>query len=147
MIPFFVLLIGFISFYLFGLIGVAHLSDWETSLHWAVALMFLITASAHWGKRREDLIEMVPTSFSIPSLLVTLTGVLEIIGAIGLLIPLTSNAAAICLALLLVALFPANIKASKNRHSIGGIQTTTLLPRTLLQLVFIAAVLLPILPF
>ena len=50
---------------------------WWTSLRLALAGMFLLTASAHWGKRRPDLIRMVPTSFHRPDLLVTMTGVLE----------------------------------------------------------------------
>jgi uncharacterized membrane protein len=44
--------------------------------------MFLLTASAHWGKRRRDLIRMVPGVFPQPDLLVTLSGMLEIVGAI-----------------------------------------------------------------
>ena len=36
---------------------------WWTSLRLALAGMFLLTASAHWGKRRPDLIRMDPASF------------------------------------------------------------------------------------
>jgi hypothetical protein len=53
-------------------------------------------------------------------MLVTITGLLEIAGAIGLLLPRTAAAAAICLAVFLVALFPANIRAARQRFTIRG---------------------------
>jgi len=74
---------------------------WWTSLRLALAGMFLLTASAHWGKRRPDLIRMVPASFPRPDLLVTATGVLEILGAIGLMLPKVAPYAALGLAFML----------------------------------------------
>jgi uncharacterized membrane protein len=59
---------------------------WWTALRIALAAMFLLTASAHWGKRRDDLIRMVPAALPRPDLLVTVTGICEILGAVGLLI-------------------------------------------------------------
>jgi uncharacterized membrane protein len=73
--------------------------------------------------------------------MVSVTGVLEILGAVGLLIPTTAPVAAACLAMLLIALFPANIRAAREGLTIGGRPATALPLRTLLQLVFIAAVL------
>src|SRR5262249_34558818 len=55
---------------------------WWDALRFALAAMFLLTASAHWGKRRPDLIRMVPSAFPRPDLIVTITGVLEIFGLI-----------------------------------------------------------------
>jgi uncharacterized membrane protein len=46
---------------------------------------------------------MVPRSFRRPDLMVSATGVLEILGAVGLLIPAIASVAAACLAMLLVA--------------------------------------------
>ena len=103
--------------------------------------MFLFTASAHWGKRRGDLIAMVPRIFPRPDLMVSVTGVFEILGAAGLWIPAIAPIAASCLALLLSALFPANIRAAREHLTIGGRPATALPLRTLLQLVFITAVL------
>jgi uncharacterized membrane protein len=102
--------------------------------------MFLFTASAHWGKRRGDLIAMVPPVFPRPDLMVTATGVCEILGALGLLIPAVASVAAACLALLLIGLFPANILAAREHLTIGGRPATALPLRAFLQLVFIAAV-------
>jgi len=82
---------------------------------------------------------MVPAAFSQPDLIVTITGFLEILGAAGLLLPATARAAALCLALLLMAMFPANVSAARRNLTIGGKAATGLPLRTLLQVVFIAA--------
>ena len=112
---------------------------WWTSLRLALAGMFLLTASAHWGKRRPDLIRMVPASFPRPDLLVTATGVLEILRAIGLMPPKVAPYAALGLAFMLVAVFPANIHAARQHLTIAGRPVEALLPRALLQIVFLAA--------
>jgi uncharacterized membrane protein len=101
--------------------------------------MFLLTASAHWGKRRSDLIRMIPPAFPRPDIVVTTTGLLEILGAIGLLIPTTAPAASVCLGLLLIAMFPANVRAARWNLTIGGKPPTALPLRALLQIIFISA--------
>jgi hypothetical protein len=79
--PFFVLVIAVAAFWLAGRAGVAAFQDPGFVLRAALGLMFFLPASAHWGKRRPDLIRMVPPASPRPDLLVTLTGVLEILGA------------------------------------------------------------------
>jgi uncharacterized membrane protein len=91
------------------------------------------------GKRRPDLIQMVPPLLSRPDLLVTATGILEIIGAIGLMIPSLARYAAFGLALLLIGVFPANVHAARRRLTIAGRPVPDLLPRTVLQIVFLVA--------
>jgi uncharacterized membrane protein len=140
-IPFLVLLTATLVLRSLGAAGVAILDSWTVSLRGGLAAMFFLTASAHWGKRKPDLVRMVPRSFPRPDLIVTLTGVLELLGAIGLLLPGTAGAAAICLAALLMAMFPANVRAARNNLQIGGKAATGLPLRTLLQVVFIAALL------
>jgi uncharacterized membrane protein len=122
-----------------GLAGVSFLSGWHTPLRFALAGMFLLTASAHWGKRRPDLVRMVPPSFPMPDLLVTVTGVLELLGAAGLLVPALAPYAAAGLSLLLLAMFPANVHAARSRLSIAGRPVTPLGLRTVLQVVFLGA--------
>jgi uncharacterized membrane protein len=101
--------------------------------------MFLLAASAHWGKRRADLIRMVPTALPQPDLLVTLTGICEILGAVGLLIPRFAPVAAFGLTLLLIALFPANVRAARQAITISGRPATPLPARTIIQIVFLTA--------
>lgn len=130
---------------LFGLLSVlGHFQmpiafGWWTSLRFALAGMFLLTASAHWGKRRPDLIAMIPPVFPKPDVLVTVTGVLEIIGAVGLMLAATARYSALGLALMLLAVFPANVYAARMRLTIAGSQVPALFPRTLLQIVFLTA--------
>ncbi len=141
MLPFLVLAGAFLALWLASLAGVSWLQDWVMPLRIALALMFFLTASAHWGKRRADLIGMAPPWVPNPGLTVTVTGILEILGAIGLLIPQTAKAAATGLALLLVAMFPANVQAARQGLTIGGRKPAPLPIRALMQLIFVVAVL------
>ena len=140
MAPFIVLVSSFGLLRLAGLAGIGALDETSLPLRIAVALMFLLTASAHWGPKRADLVRMVPAWFPRPELAVTLTGVLEIAGAVGMLIPATAPYAAVGLAMLLVAIFPANVHAARAKLSLGGKPVTPLPQRGALQAVFLAAV-------
>ncbi|PZD95047.1 hypothetical protein DNH61_15535 [Paenibacillus sambharensis] len=144
MVPFLALVASFLLFRLTGYLGLSFFDSWQTSLQGAVAVMLLLAASAHWGKRRPDLIRMVPPGFPKPGWIVTATGCLEIAGAIGILIPGVSSTAGICLIILLVAMFPANVYAAKKGLTLGGRPVPNLLIRSILQVVFIAAILLAI---
>jgi uncharacterized membrane protein len=139
MLPFLVLIASTLVLRGIGAAGVAALDNWIICLRGGLAAMFLVTASAHWGKRRPDLIRMVPAAFPGPDLIVTITGLLEILGAAGLLFPATAGAAAVCLSVLLMAMFPANVRAALGNLTIGGRAATRLPLRTLMQIVFIAA--------
>lgn len=141
MVPFIVLVLSFVILRGVGFAGVQALDNVDLPLRIALFLMFLLGASAHWGKGRPDLLRMVPPTFPHPEFLVTLTGVLEILGAIGLLVPVTSRLAALCLTILLLAVFPANVRAARERLTILGRPAPGLLLRTVIQLVFIAALL------
>jgi len=139
MVPTIVLLLSFVVLRCGGFLGVAALDNWDVPLRIGLFLMFLVTASAHWGRGRPDLIRMVPSFFPAAAILVTLTGVLEILGAIGLLISKTASVAAICLAILLMVMFPANIRAARERLTILGRPAPGLVARGAMQLMFIAA--------
>jgi uncharacterized membrane protein len=139
MVPVIVLLVSFAALRSVGLLGVTALDNMDLPLRIALCLMFLMTASAHWGKGRPDLVRMVPPVFTHAEALVTITGVLEILGAIGLIVPLTSRLAAVCLAILLLGLFPANIRAAREHLTILGRPAPGLVVRGAIQLVFLAA--------
>ena len=112
---------------------------WWTALRIALSAMFLLTATAHWGKRRTDLIRMTPDTFWSPGLLVTITGICEIAGAIGLLIPSLAPVAGVALALLMVAVFPANIRAAREGIAIAGRSPSPLPVRAAIQAIFFVA--------
>ncbi|GGD57355.1 DoxX family protein [Paenibacillus nasutitermitis] len=142
MAPLMGLLISLMIFRTAGWLGWEYADQWVTSLRFAVAVMFLMTASAHWGKRREEMIAMIPPRLPNPALLVSLTGWLEIAGAAGIVIPATSAIASTGLALMLLAMFPANVYATNHKLTLGGKPVTPLGMRTILQIIFLAAVLL-----
>lgn len=120
-----------------GLLGLDWLDSWPHATRIGLAAMFLLTASAHFTQpKRNALITMVPPKFPNAAAMVTLTGGLEVAGAVGLLIPPVAPIAAICLAVLMVVMFPANIRAAK---APGGIKTMPLPARTVVQAVFIGA--------
>jgi uncharacterized membrane protein len=140
-IPFLVLVISTLVLRAIGAAGVPVLENWVECLRGGFAAMFFLTASAHWGTRRPDLVRMVPGAFPRPDLIVTITGFLELLGAVGLLIPSTARVAAACLAALLAAMFSANVRAAQQKLTIGGKAATALPVRALLQAFFIAALL------
>jgi uncharacterized membrane protein len=139
MAPFIVLLTAFLLLGIVGWLGVPFSFGWWTALRISLAAMFLMTASAHWGRRRADLIRIVPPRFPRPALLVSITGVLEILGAIGLLIPAIAPFAGLSLSLFLLAIFPANVHAARERLAIAGRPVTPLIPRTAMQILFVLA--------
>src|SRR5215471_14687528 len=142
MVPLIVLVLAFVLLRSAGFLGIHLLNNVGLPLRIALFLMFLVTASAHWGKGRPDLVRMVPPIFPHASTIVTLTGVLEILRATGLLLQSTIRLAAICLAILLIALFPANIRAAKEHLMILGRPAPSLVVRGALQVIFLAALIL-----
>lgn len=111
---------------------------WRDAVRIGLALLFPFTASAHFTPMKHDLAAMIPPPFTGAMWLITLTGMLEIAGAAGLLIPRFRKAAAICLALMLVALFPANVYAALNDVPLRGNAPTPLWLRTPMQILWIA---------
>lgn len=111
------------------------------ALRGGLAAMLALTASAHFGSRRRDLVAMVPPRLPRPELLVTVSGVAELAIAVGLLFEKTAPAAAVALVALLVAVFPANVHAAKANVGIGGRPPTPLRKRTVVQALFVAAAL------
>jgi uncharacterized membrane protein len=130
-------LVGWIS-------GLPVIDSWPSATAYGLAAMFIMTSITHFvPRRRAGFIAIVPPVIPAPALVVSVTGILEIVGAIGLLIPQTRVLAAVCLGLLLIAMFPANIYAAGARRHPDA-PHTALMPRIIYQLVFIAAVILVI---
>jgi uncharacterized membrane protein len=120
-----------------GWLGVARLSSWTFCGRLALAMLFVFTGGAHFTRFKHDMAAIIPDPLPRGMWVIYLTGVLEIAGAIGLMIPKFQRLAAICLILLLIAMFPANVNAALNDIPIAGQPPTPLLPRTLMQLLFI----------
>jgi len=87
---------------------------------------------------KEDLIRMMPASIPWPHALVYFTGVCEIAGAIGLLVPEFRRAAAYALVVFFLAVLPANIHAARAGITLRGKPATSLWLRVPMQALFIA---------
>ncbi|HSI94414.1 MAG TPA: DoxX family protein [Jiangellaceae bacterium] len=124
-----------------GAAGVRRLRPWPVALRGGLAAMFVLTGVSHFVGMREDLINMVPPALPEPALLVTITGILELAGAAGLLWRRTAPWAAAGLSALLVGMFPANVYAAVEGLTLGGAPAMALVPRTLMQLLFLAVTL------
>jgi uncharacterized membrane protein len=149
MAPLIALVIGTLAARLVGWLGVDYVSTWPSALAVGLALMFVVTGTAHFvNPLRRDLIAIVPTRLfaigpitpHVRGLLVTITGVLELLGAAGLLYSPTRGAGAAALGVLMIAMFPANVYASRMPHPPKSM-TTTLPLRMVEQLVFVGAAL------
>ena len=125
-----------------GWLGWHYTDGWPAAIAVGLAAMFVLTGVAHFVQPlRSGLIAIVPPRLPAPGLFVTITGVLEVLGAVGLLIPPTRVAAAGCQALLMVAMFPANVYAAGAKRSEHA-PDTPLVPRTLMQALFLAGAVL-----
>lgn len=139
MAPLITLLLGSIVARLVGWLGVAYVNGWTAAIAVGLAAMFVLTGIAHFAPPlRRDLIAIVPPRLPAPALLVTVTGVLELLGAVGLLLPVTRVAAAVCSVALMLAMFPANIYAARMPNPPKSM-TTRLSVRSATEVVFLAA--------
>jgi uncharacterized membrane protein len=141
MAPLFILVISFLVLRAIGLLGVRRLSSWRAAGLLAVAIMFLFTGVTHFTDMKHDYAAMLPAFAPMKVSIIHLTGALQILGAVGLLIPRTRRLAGICLALLLVAMFPGNVYAALNEIPFRGEPPTPLWLRAPIQLFFIGMIL------
>ena len=146
MAPLITLLLGSIVARIVGWLGLFgwqdYVNSWTAAVAVGLAAMFVVTGVAHFAPpMRRDLIAIVPPRLPAPGLLVTITGLLELAGAAGLLLPATRMAAAGCLLVLMLAMFPANIYASRMPNPPKSM-TAQLPLRTAIEIVFLAAAIL-----
>ena len=121
-----------------GAAGVHALYSWQDSARYALVVMFIFTATAHFNKMKHDLARMIPACFPRPLLIVYVTGFLELLGAAGLMLPQIRRLAGICLIALLVGMFVANVNAAQKGVTLGGKPPTPLWLRAPMQVLFIA---------
>jgi uncharacterized membrane protein len=133
-----VLLMSWLVFRATGATGVHALASWRDSARYALVVMFVFTATAHFNRMKHDLVRMIPAYLPRPLLIVYVTGILELFGAAGLMIPRFQRLAGICLIALLVGLFIANVNAAQKGITLRGKPATPLWLRFAMQVLFIA---------
>jgi uncharacterized membrane protein len=122
-----------------GWLGLDYVDSWPQAVAVGLAAMFVMTGIAHFvNPLRRDMIAIVPPRLPAAGPLVTITGVLELVGAAGLLYPPTRVAAAVCLFVLMLVMFPANIYASRMPNPPKSM-TSRLDVRTVEEIVYLTA--------
>ncbi len=133
------LMLGTIAARLIGWLGVDYVDSWPQAIAVGLAVMFVMTGAAHFvPAMRRDMVAIVPPRLPAAGLLVTITGVLELLGAAGLLYPPTRVAAAVCLFVLMLVMFPANVYAARMPNPPKSM-TSRLDVRTAEEIVFLGA--------
>ena len=132
-----ILVASILIFRALGFAGVSALASWAAAVRDGLAVMLLFTASAHFTPMKEDLIRMTPRWVPRPRAMVFFTGLCEIAGAIGLVVPMTRRAAGIALILFFIAVMPANIQAARAGITLRGRPATPLWLRLPMQILFI----------
>jgi uncharacterized membrane protein len=136
-VPLTVLIVVTLLARLTGQFRVARLRDWVAATRAGLAVMFCFTAAAHFNSMRSDIVAMVPPSVPHPEFMVTFTGICEVLGGVGLLVPRTRRVAAWALIVLMLALLPANVHAAQAGVTLRGARATPIVPRVALQGLFI----------
>jgi uncharacterized membrane protein len=140
MAPLAVLLVASVVARGLGRLGVAPLSSWRTATRAGAAVMFGFTGATHFSSMKADYAAMVPGAVPPPvrQRLVELTGVLQLAGAAGLLVPRAQRFAGLALCALLAAMFPANVAAARAEVPFRGRPATPLWLRAPVQALYIA---------
>jgi uncharacterized membrane protein len=81
---------------------------WRTRFRWLLALFMVGVGALHF-LGPEFFVRIVPDYLPAHAMLVAVSGVFEILGGVGLLVPRTRRMASYGLVALYVAVFPANV--------------------------------------
>jgi uncharacterized membrane protein len=84
-----------------------------------LTLLFLMTGTAHFFKTA-DMVPMLPSWVPARTLIVLLSGVFELVLALGFLLPKYWRIAGGMAILFLIAVFPANVYAALHHIDVGG---------------------------
>lgn len=84
-----------------------------------LSLFFIFTASGHFIKT-EEMAAMLPAFVPNRVAIIIVTGILELLGAIGVWIPRLKRITGLCLMLMLIGFLPANIYSAINHIEFGG---------------------------
>ena len=139
-VPLLLLVATVTAFFGLGRDGYAGFGTAQLVLRILVALPLLISAVLLHFFRTDITASIIPPVFPARNFLVLLTGICEIAGAVGLFVPSFRRPAAFWIAIMLIAIFPANVYAAGK--VVGGLRMPGVPLRTIMQIVYIALVLL-----
>jgi uncharacterized membrane protein len=109
------------------------------SLRIAATLPLVLSGTLHL-LRPAVFVTLLPPPFPQRAWLIVLTGIPELLGAAGLGVPRTRKTASVCLAVFMIAIFPANIYVAG--QTVGGLPMPQVSVRLAMQAVYIALLLI-----
>jgi uncharacterized membrane protein len=139
-IPILLLVLTILAFFAIGRGNYVPFGVSQILLRLLVALPLLVSAVLLHFLHTTLTASIIPPAFAARKLLVIVTGMLEVAGAIGLFVPRARRPAAFWTSIMMVAIFPANVFVAGK--TIDGFQLPGVVPRTAMQIVYIALVLL-----
>jgi uncharacterized membrane protein len=122
------------AFFLWARRGLSAFGWLQWVLRVVAALPLLASGVLHFT-RTALMASIIPPFFPYRPQLVLLTGVLEFAGAVGLLLPMLTRVASACLAVFMIAIFPANVYAAG--RTVGGLHMPSVPIRLAMQVVYI----------
>src|SRR5439155_142309 len=114
-------------------------SLWKPGFRWLMTIFMVVAGVMHFVKPGAY-VAMMPSALPAHLLLVQVSGVAEIAGGLGLILPQTRRLAAWGLIALFIAIFPANVNMAVHHLPLDGkpVAPALLWARLPLQLVLIA---------
>lgn len=138
--PIVVLLFTIAAFFSLARGNYASFGIFQIVLRVLAALPLLISGIFLHFFRMHLVASIIPPVFPARDFLTILTGIFEVAGAIGLFLPRFRRVAALCIALMMAALIPANVYAAG--QVVGGLRFPSIPVRTAMQMAYILVVLL-----
>ena len=115
-----ILVVSCLIFRGLGFAGIPAFATWQAAARDALSLMLVFTGISHFTFMKEDFVRMMPPSIPRPRAMVYFTGVCELAGAVGLLVPDFRRPAAYALIAFFLAVLPANIHAARAGVTLRG---------------------------
>jgi uncharacterized membrane protein len=129
-----ILIVTVVAFFVWGRRGLSGFGWMQWVLRVVVMLPLVVSGIGHFT-RTAMFATIVPPFLPYRPQLVLVSGAMELAGAVGLLLPAFTRAASVCLAGLMVAIFPANVYAAG--EVVGGLPMPNVPVRLGMQVVYI----------
>lgn len=137
-VPIFTLALTLVAFFVVAGGRFVQFGRWQRVLRVVLALPLFVSGLGHFV-RTALFASIIPLISPHREFLVILTGIFELAGGIGLQLWKTTRMAATCLAVMMIAVFPANIYVAN--QTVGGIPMPGVLVRTGLQAIYMVLLL------
>jgi uncharacterized membrane protein len=134
-----ILIMTVVAFFVWGRRGLSSFGRMQWVLRMVVVLPLVVSGIGHFT-RTAMFATIVPLFFPYRPQLVPVSGAMELAGALGLLLPAFTRTASVCLAGLMIAIFPANVYAAG--EVVGGLHMPSVPVRLVMQVVYIVLLLL-----